>query len=111
MPATSNHHATRLVLQSVSFLIADSVRMMISYPWLTGAYRSSGSAYCGRLIERFGVALPVISLGTARERSCRLRDRRLFKGHSEDPDVTLLPNPAVYENKGGAVPASEVALI
>jgi hypothetical protein len=81
---------------------------MISYPWLTGAHRSSSAAYCGRLIERFGVALPVISLGL---QGSGLQDRRLFKGHSEDPDVALLPNPAVYENQGGAVPASAVALI
>jgi hypothetical protein len=81
---------------------------MISYTWLTGAHRSSSSAYCGRLIERFGVALPVISLGL---QGSGLQDRRPFKGHSEDPDVALLPNPAVYENQGGAGPASAVALI
>ena len=59
-----------------TFEIADSVRTMISYPWRTGAYRSSSSAYCRRLIERFGVALPVISLGL---QGSGLQDRRLLK--------------------------------
>ena len=39
---------------------ADSVRTMISCPWRTGTYRSSSSAHCGRLMERFGVAMPFI---------------------------------------------------
>jgi hypothetical protein len=65
-------------------------------------------AYCGRPIERFGVALPVISLGLQGNGP---QDRLLFKGHPEDPGVALLPDPAVDENQGGAVPASAVALI
>lgn len=50
---------------------AESVRTMISYPWRTGAHRSSSSAYCGRLIGRFGVALPVIPLGLHKGAVCK----------------------------------------
>ena len=89
------------VRPAVSLLPADSVRTMISYPWLTGTYRSSSSAYCRRLIERFGAAWPFIPPETAQ--GSGLQDRRLLKkGIRKAPDVALLPNPAVYENQGGA---------
>jgi len=50
---------------------ADSVCKVISYSWRTSAYRSSSSAYRGSLTERFGVAMPFISLGLHKGAVCK----------------------------------------
>jgi len=89
-------------------LPADSVRTMISCSWRTGAYRSSSSAYCGRLIERFGVALPLIPLGLHKGAVCKTvgfsrRDPR------RGPDLIhcrIRP----YMNQGGAAGAPATGL-
>jgi len=88
--------------------IADSVRTMISYPWRTGAYRSSSSAYCGGVIERFRVARHSFRWDCIRERSARpsgfsRRDTR------RGPDLIhcrIRP----YMNQGGAAGAPATGL-
>jgi hypothetical protein len=65
-----------------------------------GRVQIVSSAYCGRLIEPFGVALPVIHWDSTREPSARPSASQ--KGIRETTDVAPLPNLAVYENQGGA---------
>ena len=89
-----------LITESPVRYPADSVRTMISCPWHTGTYRSSSSAHCGRLMERFGVAMQFIPWDCIRERSARPSASKGAVGRFLD--AASLPNPAVYENQGGA---------
>jgi hypothetical protein len=97
LTVTSDRDAALPLFKSVSDLIADSVRTMISCPWRTGTYRSSSSAHCGRLMERFGVAMPFIPWDCIRERSARPSASQ--KSIRKTSDVAPLPNLALYENQ------------
>jgi hypothetical protein len=78
----------------------------ISYPWLVEAYRSSSSAYRGYPLKASS-GLAVQPYGPHKGAVCKTVGL-LKKGIRKTPDVAPLPNPAVYENQGGAFGAAGV---